>query len=183
MSIKSMTGFARAEGTHEGATWHWEVRSVNGRGLDIRLRLPSGNEPLEPRVREAVGRHVTRGSVSITLAVERSDSDVEIRLNERALQQVMHAADRVRDLTNATPPRVDGLIAIKGVLDIVEPDHRKVTGHVEIASASCLQDADRVVVVEGEDRRRRLREVEQDLGGLPPAEDLEVCFDLERGIG
>ena len=121
MSIKSMTGFARAEGTHEGATWHWEVRSVNGRGLDIRLRLPSGNEPLEPRVRETVGRHITRGSVSITLAVERTGGDVEIRLNERALAQVMHAADRVRDLTNATPPRVDGLIGIKGVLDIVEP--------------------------------------------------------------
>jgi uncharacterized protein (TIGR00255 family) len=121
MSIKSMTGFARAEGTHEGATWHWEVRSVNGRGLDIRLRLPSGNEPLEPRVREAVGRHVTRGSVSITLAVERSDGGVQIHLNERALAQVMHAADRVRDLTNATPPRVDGLIGIKGVLDIIEP--------------------------------------------------------------
>ncbi len=121
MSIKSMTGFARAEGAHAGVTWHWEVRSVNGRGLDLRLRLPPGNEALEPRVREAVGRHVTRGSVSIALAVERHDSGVEIHLNERALAQVMHAADRVRDLTNATPPRVDGLIGIKGVLDIVEP--------------------------------------------------------------
>lgn len=120
MSIKSMTGFARAEGAHEGTAWHWEVRSVNGRGLDLRLRLPSGSEPLEPRVREAAARHVVRGSLTITLSTERSDSGAEIRLNERALAQVMQAADRVRDLTNATPPRVDGLIAIKGVLDIVE---------------------------------------------------------------
>lgn len=120
MSIKSMTGFARAEGAHEGTAWHWEVRSVNGRGLDVRLRLPSGSEPLEPRVREAVARHVVRGSLTITLATERSGSIAEIRLNERALAQVMQAADRIRDLTNATPPRVDGLIAIKGVLDIVE---------------------------------------------------------------
>jgi uncharacterized protein (TIGR00255 family) len=120
MSIKSMTGFARAEGAHNGTSWHWEVRSVNGRGLDLRLRLPSGSEPLEPRVREAVGRHITRGSVTVTLAAERSDSGAEIRLNERALGQVMRAADRIRDLTNAAPPRVDGLISIKGVLDIIE---------------------------------------------------------------
>ena len=70
MSIKSMTGFARAEGAHEGAAWHWEVRSVNGRGLDVRLRLPSGSELLEPKVREAVARHVTRGSLTISLSSE-----------------------------------------------------------------------------------------------------------------
>jgi uncharacterized protein (TIGR00255 family) len=121
MSIKSMTGFARAEGSHEGAAWHWEVRSVNGRGLDVRLRLPSGSELLEPKVREAVARHVTRGSLTISLSSEGGAGGQEIRLNERALTQVMQIADRLRDLTNATPPRVDGLIAIKGVLDIVEP--------------------------------------------------------------
>ena len=68
MGIKSMTGFARAEGSHDGAAWHWEVRSVNGRGLDVRLRLPSGAEQLEPRVREIVARHVSRGSVTINLS-------------------------------------------------------------------------------------------------------------------
>ncbi len=70
MSIKSMTGFARAEGALDGGAWHWEVRSVNGRGLDVRLRLPPGSEQLEPKVREVVGRHVTRGSLTISL-VER----------------------------------------------------------------------------------------------------------------
>jgi uncharacterized protein (TIGR00255 family) len=120
MSIKSMTGFARADGAHGGAVWHWEVRSVNGRGLDLRLRLPTGTEALEPRVREVVGRHITRGSVTVSLASERSDAGAELRLNERALAQVVQAAERVQALTNATPARVDGLIAIKGVLDIVE---------------------------------------------------------------
>ena len=122
MTIRSMTGFARTEGAFDGASWHWEVRSVNGRGLDVRLRLPAGLEYLEPRVREAVARHVSRGSVNITLSAERGASDAEIRLNERALAQVMKAAERVRDLTNATPPRVDGIIAIKGILDIIEPE-------------------------------------------------------------
>jgi uncharacterized protein (TIGR00255 family) len=120
MSIKSMTGFARAEGALDGGAWHWEVRSVNGRGLDVRLRLPPGSEQLEPKVREVVGRHVTRGSLTITLSSEWHDGGQEIRINERALAQVMVAAARVRTLTDAAPPRVDGLITIKGVLDVVE---------------------------------------------------------------
>ena len=120
MSIKSMTGFARAEGTLDGGAWHWEVRSVNGRGLDVRLRLPPGSEQLEPKVREVVGRHVTRGSLTITLSSEWHDGGQEIRINERALAQVMVAAARIRTLTDAAPPRVDGLITIKGVLDVVE---------------------------------------------------------------
>jgi uncharacterized protein (TIGR00255 family) len=122
MTIKSMTGFARAEGSHEGASWHWELRSVNGRGLDLRLRLPQGLEYLEPRVREAAARHITRGSLNITLAIERNAATAEIRLNERALAQVMEAADRIRSLTDAAPPRIDGLISVKGVLDVIEPE-------------------------------------------------------------
>lgn len=122
MTIKSMTGFARAEGAHDDATWHWEVRSVNGRGLDLRLRLPSGLEHLEPRVREAVGRHIARGSINLTLASERSASNAEIKLNEHALAQIMQVAGRIRALTDAAPPRIDGLISIKGVLDIIEPE-------------------------------------------------------------
>ena len=120
MGIKSMTGFARAEGSHDGAVWHWEVRSVNGRGLDVRLRLPSGAEHLEPRVREIVARHLSRGSVTINLSSERNEAGTEIRINERALAQVMVAAARIRTLTDAAPPRVDGLITIKGVLDLIE---------------------------------------------------------------
>jgi len=120
MSIRSMTGFARADGADEGAAWHWEVRSVNSRGLDVRLRMPPGSEQLEPQVRELVGRHVVRGSVSITLSADRQEWAQQIRLNEQALAQVMQAVNRVRALTDATPPRVDGLISIKGVLEVVE---------------------------------------------------------------
>ncbi len=84
------------------------------------MRLPSGSEALEPKVREALARYVTRGSLTVSLSSENAAGGQELRLNERALTQVMQAADRIRDLTNATPPRVDGLIAIRGVLDIVE---------------------------------------------------------------
>jgi uncharacterized protein (TIGR00255 family) len=116
-----MTGFARADGTTADSTWHWEVRSVNGRGLDVRLRLPPGFEALEPVVREATGKRLSRGSVTVSLSAERIGGKVEIRLNEAALEQVLAAADRVHQLTGCERPRAEGLLALKGVLEVVEP--------------------------------------------------------------
>ena len=81
MAIRSMTGFARTEGTAGGVTWHWEVRSVNGRGLDVRLRLPPGFEALEPAVREAAAKrtHRTVEATPVILeAVERAEMDPEL---------------------------------------------------------------------------------------------------------
>jgi len=120
MTIKSMTGFARTEGASGNVSWHWELRSVNGRGLDLRLRLPTGAESLEPQVREAAARYLTRGSVTIGLSAENRGGTQEIRLNEPALRQVLKATERIRQLTDAAPPRADGLIAIKGVIEMVE---------------------------------------------------------------
>jgi uncharacterized protein (TIGR00255 family) len=122
MSVKSMTGFARADGSHKGARWHWEVRSVNARGLDIRLRLPPGREMLEPKVREATARRFSRGSISVSLVLQRDIGHTEIRLNEEALRQVVRAAERVRQLTAGASASVEGLLALKGVLEYVEPE-------------------------------------------------------------
>ena len=96
MTIKSMTGFARADGAIGPLSWHWEVRSVNGRGLDIRLRLPPGYEALEPRIREAAGKRIARGSLTINLNVKRSEGGTQIRLNEAALRQVLAALDSLQ---------------------------------------------------------------------------------------
>ena len=71
MTISSMTGFARVDGTAEGLAWTWEARSVNGRGLDVRLRLPPGYEAVEVPAREAVAKRFARGNVSITLNLEK----------------------------------------------------------------------------------------------------------------
>ncbi len=117
-----MTGFGRAEGTLGGTTWAWEVRSVNGRGLDVRLRLPPGSETLEPRIREAVARRFARGSINISLQLQRETGATEIRLNEAALEQVLKAAERIQHLTGCERPRVEGLLALKGVLETVEPN-------------------------------------------------------------
>src|SRR5919109_2941685 len=120
MALKSMTGFARSDGAIGGTSWHWEVRVVNGRGLDVRLRLPPGYEGLEARVREAAARRLTRGSAGITLTVSRQEGISEIRLNETALAQVLAAAERVRALIGGEPPRVEAVLALKGVLEFVE---------------------------------------------------------------
>src|SRR5215510_14159181 len=93
MTIKSMTGFARADGAAGQLSWHWEVRSVNGRGLDLRLRVPPGFEALEARIREAIAKRVTRGSVTVNLSVKRAHGQTQIRLNEPALQQVLAALE------------------------------------------------------------------------------------------
>jgi uncharacterized protein (TIGR00255 family) len=122
MTIKSMTGFARTDGAAGTTSWHWEVRSVNGRGLDLRLRLPPGFEGLEPRIREMASKRLARGSLSINLNVRRSEGVSQIRLNEAALRQVLTALDKLQAMANVEVPRADGLLGIRGVLEFVEPE-------------------------------------------------------------
>jgi uncharacterized protein (TIGR00255 family) len=118
-----MTGFARGDGGLEGLTWAWEVRSVNGRGLDVRLRLPPGYEALEPRVREACTKRFLRGNLQVSLNLRRSAGAAEIRLNEMALAQVMKAVERGEEIVRGSArPSLEALLQIKGVLEIAEPD-------------------------------------------------------------
>ena len=136
MTLKSMTGFARRDGTSGAAAWHWEVRSVNGRGLDVRLRFPPGYEALEPKVRETAGKELTRGSVSVSLSVGRQTAQSEVRLNEVALAQVIKAAERIRELTGGEAPRPEGLLSLKGVLEVA--DESDTPESVEAAHAAML---------------------------------------------
>lgn len=122
MTIKSMTGFARVDGAAGPISWHWELRSVNGRGLDIRLRLPPGFESLEPRIREAVAKRVSRGSLTINLNVKRTHGQAEIRLNEIALKQVLAAVETLRAAVPVAPPSAEALLNVRGVLELVEPE-------------------------------------------------------------
>lgn len=115
-----MTGFARAEGTRGDNRWHWEVRSVNGRGLDVRTRLPSGSEMLEQKIRATVTKMFQRGNITITLTAQRLANNFQIKLNEQALTEVLAAADTVKTTTGSSPPSVDGLLGLKGVLEVSE---------------------------------------------------------------
>ena len=142
MNLKSMTGFGRADGGMGPVSWTWEVRSVNGRGLDVRLRLPPGSDGLEPRIREAVGRRFTRGSLNVALQVQRDTGATEIRLNESALEQVLKAAEHIQHLTGCERPRVEGLLALKGVLEVVEPvEDEAATRQRQDAMIASLEEA------------------------------------------
>src|SRR5262245_47038002 len=122
MMIKSMTGFARTAGAAGPVSWHWELRSVNGRGLDVRLRVPPGFEGLEPRIREAVAKRVSRGSLTVNLSVKRAHGQTEIRLNEPALKQVLAAIETLRNAAAVGPPTAEALLNVRGVLELVEPE-------------------------------------------------------------
>ncbi len=121
MTIQSMTGFARSQGSRGSVAWHWEVRSVNGRGLDVRLRVPPGYDSLEPKVREVAARHFVRGSLNVSLQVRSEGAPTQIRLNEAALQQVLAAAAIVGSALEGAPrPSVEGILGVRGVLETVE---------------------------------------------------------------
>jgi uncharacterized protein (TIGR00255 family) len=120
MTISSMTGFARVGGTADGLTWTWEARSVNGRGLDVRLRLPPGYEALEVPTRDAVAKRLARGNVSISLNLERQQANGSVRLNEAVLADVIKAAERVAALSGASKPDAAQLLMIKGVLETAD---------------------------------------------------------------
>jgi uncharacterized protein (TIGR00255 family) len=117
-----MTGFARADGATAAGRWVWELRSVNGKGLDIRLRLPGGFEHLEVAARERIGRVLARGNLQATLTLVGQPNGARIRINEEVLGEVLAAMDRIGSRINVQPPTLDGLLGVKGVVDTVEPE-------------------------------------------------------------
>ena len=134
-----MTGFARQDGAGEGLAWVWEARSVNGRGLDIRLRLPPGFDAIDAAVREAVTKRISRGNVTINLTTERQNGAGTVRLNEGVLRDILKASDRVAELTGGARPDTAALLTMKGVLEIgdnglEDPEQRAVREHLLIKS-------------------------------------------------
>ncbi len=122
MTVSSMTGFARAADRDGNHAWTWEVRSVNGKGLDVRCRLPTGLDELESDARSAVAGRLARGSISLTLTLRRGPGKMDVVVNEDLLTQIETIADGVARRMNVEPPRVDGLLSVRGVLDVREPE-------------------------------------------------------------
>jgi len=123
MPIKSMTGFARKDGTVGRYSWFWEVRTVNGRGRDIRLRLPAGYDGLEKESRSLAADYIIRGNCNISLKIERLTGDHLIKVNETALQQVARAIRKAELFVETSEPSMDGILGLRGVLETVEPEH------------------------------------------------------------
>ncbi len=114
--LASMTGFARSEGGADAVAWVWELRSVNGRGLDLRFRLPPGFDPLEPGLRELAGRVLKRGNISATLTLRR-DEQARLQPDLAALDQALALAMALHARIPGSPvPRAEALLALPGVL-------------------------------------------------------------------
>lgn len=135
-----MTGFARAIGRYEGLEWAWEVRSVNGRSLDVRCRLPAGLERLETTVRARVARHFRRGNLNLQLVLARPEGSVSVRVNRPLLDQILAIA---RELEGAglAPPRLDGLLALRGVLEAVDEPDESQRAALDAALEQSLEEA------------------------------------------
>ena len=120
MALQSMTGFARAAGEHDGTAIAWELRSVNGKGLEVRLRLPSGHDRLEPSVRQQVQRRFTRGNLQATLSMSTGGRLVQPVVNDAFLKDLAGLARRLEDQYGCQPATADGLLALRGVLEVPE---------------------------------------------------------------
>lgn len=142
-----MTGFARTDGHAGGRAWIWELKSVNGRGLELRFRLPSGFEGIEPELRSLAQTHLVRGNVTLNLQLtETAAAETSYRLNEPLLEQLLALAGRL-EARGIGAPRLDGLLAVRGV---VEPagsnEDEAVRAEIESAvKASFAQALDKLV--------------------------------------
>jgi uncharacterized protein (TIGR00255 family) len=118
MALSSMTGFARSQGVCASYAWAWEIKSVNGKGLDLRLRLPPGWDAIEAAVRARAAEMLSRGSIQAGLTVERTGASPVVHVNTAVLDAVLAAARALARRIEASPPTLDGLFGLKGVIDI-----------------------------------------------------------------
>ena len=117
-----MTGFARCQGQDSGHDWTWELKSVNHRGFDLRCRLGQGNDSLEPELRRRLVERIARGSVGVGLVVRRAEGAVPVRINRPLLEELVTVSRSLADDLALTPPSLDGLLALPGVIEPVAED-------------------------------------------------------------
>ncbi|MEH3144462.1 MAG: YicC family protein [Methylobacterium frigidaeris] len=133
-----MTGFAREAGTSGSTQWAWELRSVNGRGLEVRVRVPPGLDAVGEEARALIQRRFARGQCQLTLSVNRAETAPRIRLNEALLASLGEALARVRLPEGVRPASVDGLLQVRGVIeteDGPQDDAGGITGDLAAAAA------------------------------------------------
>lgn len=144
MTLQSMTGFARSEGTSGRYRWAWELRSVNGKGLDARLRLPPGMESYETEVKRLLSEHLSRGNLQVSLSVNVAETKVEAVLNRDALDAVLALRQQLgSDLVDPAPLRLDALMSIRGLVEFQEATDTPEA--IETRDASIFEGLERAV--------------------------------------
>jgi uncharacterized protein (TIGR00255 family) len=154
VGVSSMTGFASAEGEASGISWVWELKSVNGKSLDLRLRLPPGYDALEARLRSALSGRLRRGNISANLTVNRVTPPT-IRVNREMLDRVIALLGELAGEVEAAPPRLDGLIGLRGIIETVDDEPDDI---IEARRAAVIEAwgiaLDRLVAARGEEGGR-----------------------------
>jgi uncharacterized protein (TIGR00255 family) len=137
MALSSMTGFARSHGVTGSYAWGWEIKSVNAKGLDVKLRLPPGWDAIDAPVRSRVAETLSRGSVFASLSVSREGVTPVARINEPVLAAVLATLKELGPRANAAPATLDGILSLKGVMEVSEPqeteDDRKLAETAVVA--------------------------------------------------
>jgi len=165
-----MTGFARRQGSLDEFLWAWELKCVNGRNLEVRCRFPNGFEALDGFVRAACAERLKRGNLSITLTADDKQTAPTFRVNEAALAQIARLLEGLKGRIEAAPPRLDGLIGLKGVLEIEEQEvapeiaERRIQA-MQADFVACLADLQQARLEEGKKlgviTRQHLSEIER----------------------
>ena len=153
-AVASMTGFARVDGHADGHSWTFEAKSVNGRNLDIRCRLPSGFDSLEAAARAEMPKRLARGSINLTLTLNRAQAATQLRINRELLAQVLELAREIEG-AGAAKPSLDSLLAVRGIIEPVEEDETEARARVEVALKADLgRLVDQLVVARLAEGRR-----------------------------
>jgi len=143
MSVSSMTGFARAAGSSGGWRWAFELKSVNAKGLDLRLRMPSPFDRVETEARARLAKALARGTCFGTLAAQREGAAIEARIDRAALESIAAAAREAAAKAGLAPPTMDGLVALRGVVETVEAADDEAS--IAAACAGALASVDEAI--------------------------------------
>ncbi len=125
MSVSSMTGFARVEGAESGFSWAWEIKSVNARSLDIRVRLPAGMDSIESELRSLVPKRLMRGNIFANLTLNKTSNSHDISINTDVLGNLIEIAKQFSKTHNVPLLGLDGLLSIRGVIEVKEEEETK----------------------------------------------------------
>ena len=144
MRLHSMTGYARLSGEDEGLGWIWEAKSVNGRGLELRTRLPNFFDFLDLPVREAAQKRFKRGNITLSLTITHRTRTAPLAVNEALLDQLIALTRRWRDKApDLAPPSLDGLLALRGVME--NPEGAELEAENAALGAALLRGCDQVL--------------------------------------
>ena len=136
MALSSMTGFARSHGTSGPYAFEWELKSVNAKGFDLRMRLPQGWDELEAMRASAPPRYCRAAPSTRISTIKRANALSTVRVNEDVLASVVKIAGDLAGRIDAVAPSIDGLLNIKGVIEVVEPESDEAEDAAAKAAAS-----------------------------------------------